>query len=148
MSFDLCEVKQAIRDASPDTCVYIGCDSKRSRDGVVRFATVVILHLEGKHGGKIYSDIETEIFYDKPTNPKLRLVTEAHKAVNLAYELIEVIGERHFEIHLDLNSDPKYKSNAAVKEALGYVLGMLGCEAKIKPEAFAATNAADKLVRN
>jgi predicted RNase H-related nuclease YkuK (DUF458 family) len=40
-----------------------------------------------------------------------------------------------------------YKSNVAVKEALGYVKGTLGIDAKIKPDSFAATHAADHVVR-
>lgn len=144
---DIEEVKEAIRNSSLKTRIYIGCDSKVSRKKKVRFATVVILHIEGKHGGRLFSRIETERHFSKPTEPRLRLVQEAQKAVAIAFELMDVIGERHFELHLDLNSDPKYKSNAAVKEAAGYVFGSLGIEAKIKPEAFAASSAADALVQ-
>jgi predicted RNase H-related nuclease YkuK (DUF458 family) len=52
------------------------------------------------------------------------------------------------EVHLDINPDPKHKSNVAVKEALGWVKGSLNLDAKIKPASFAATHAADHAVRH
>jgi predicted RNase H-related nuclease YkuK (DUF458 family) len=61
---------------------------------------------------------------------------------------MEDVGDRHFEVHIDINPNPRYKSNVAVKEALGYVKGNLGIDAKIKPDAFAAMHAADHLVRH
>jgi predicted RNase H-related nuclease YkuK (DUF458 family) len=76
----------------------------------------------------------------------MRLVNEAYKAVDIASQIMDVVGDRHFELHLDLNSNPKYKSNTAVKEALGYVIGVLGFDAKLKPYAWASSTAADRLV--
>jgi predicted RNase H-related nuclease YkuK (DUF458 family) len=52
------------------------------------------------------------------------------------------------EVHLDINPNPKHKSSIAVKEALGWVKGSLGIDAKIKPDSFAATHAADHVVRH
>ena len=66
-------------------------------------------------------------------------------AVDIASKIIDEIEDRHFELHLDLNTDPKYKSSTAVKEAIGFVLGMLGIKAKVKPNAWASSSAADKL---
>lgn len=142
------EAKAAIRASSLQSKVYIGCDSKRSRkDGAVRYATVIILHIDGKHGGKMWSFIDNEIDYAPVTSPRMRLVNEAYKAVEIAAEIVDTVGTRDFEVHLDLNTNPKYKSNAAVKEALGYVLGVLGFSPKLKPEAWASSSAADKLVQ-
>jgi predicted RNase H-related nuclease YkuK (DUF458 family) len=81
-------------------------------------------------------------------NLRQRLITEAGFAIEAATEIVDVIGNRHLEIHLDINPDPKHKSNIAVKEALGYVKGTTGLDAKIKPESFAATHAADHVVRH
>ena len=79
---------------------------------------------------------------------KVRLQTEVMYTVNLVMELLDVIGDRHMEVHLDLNPSPKHKSYAAVQEALGYVRGMIsGVDVRIKPEAFAASHAADHCVR-
>jgi predicted RNase H-related nuclease YkuK (DUF458 family) len=81
-------------------------------------------------------------------NLKQRLLTEVQMAVTTATEIVEVLGNRHMEIHLDINPNPKHKSSVAVKEALGWVKGSLGIDAKIKPSAFAATHAADHAVRH
>ena len=73
---------------------------------------------------------------------------EVQLAVAAATEVIDVLGDRHMEVHLDINPDPKHKSNVAVKEALGWVKGSLNLDAKIKPASFAATHAADHAVRH
>jgi predicted RNase H-related nuclease YkuK (DUF458 family) len=140
------KLKTAIAESSKETKIYVGCDSKRYADGRVKYATVVILHINGNNGCKMFSFIDNEMDYNKAKNPKMRLVQEAYKAVDLATQIMEYVGDRHFELHLDLNTDPKYKSNSAVKEALGYVIGVLGLDPKLKPYAWASSTAADRLV--
>lgn len=140
------KLKLAISESSEETKVYVGCDSKRYPDGKVKYATVVILHINGNNGCNMFSFIDNEKDYNKASNPRMRLVNEAYKAVDLASQIMEVVGNRHFELHLDLNTDPKYKSNSAVKEALGYVIGVLGFDPKLKPYAWASSTAADRLV--
>jgi predicted RNase H-related nuclease YkuK (DUF458 family) len=49
------------------------------------------------------------------------------------------------EVHADINTDPNFKSNVAFKEAMGYILGM-GYTFKAKPDAFASTYCAGKVV--
>ena len=65
-------------------------------------------------------------------------------AIQKAMEIVDHLGGRKLEVHLDLNPDPKHKSSVAVKEALGYAQGM-GLDAKVKPNSFAATHAADHI---
>jgi predicted RNase H-related nuclease YkuK (DUF458 family) len=48
-------------------------------------------------------------------------------------------------VHADINTDPHFKSNEALKEAMGYILGM-GFVFKAKPDAFASSYCADKVV--
>ena len=43
------------------------------------------------------------------------------------------------------NTNPNFKSNDALKEAMGYILGM-GFAFKAKPEAFASSSCANKVV--
>lgn len=141
------EIQEAIKNSSKTTKVYVGCDSKVTHKGTrAKFATVVILHLEGCHGGKLYSIIEEENVYGDLRNPKMRLLTEAHKAIEVASKVLDVIEDRPFQLHLDFNLNEQHKSFAAVKEATAYVLGVLGCKPLFKPNAFAASTAADKLV--
>jgi predicted RNase H-related nuclease YkuK (DUF458 family) len=50
------------------------------------------------------------------------------------------------EVHADINTDPQFMSNVALKEAMGYILGM-GFKFKAKPEAFASSCCANKVVQ-
>lgn len=139
--------KEAILNSSAESSVYIGCDSQRfKKHGIfyAKYCTVVIVHMDSKRGAKLFH--ESTVMPDYGVI-KQRMLNEVMFAVNAATELLDVIGDRHFEIHIDVNPNPKHKSNVAVKEALGYVRGNLGIEAKIKPHAFAAMHAADHLVR-
>jgi predicted RNase H-related nuclease YkuK (DUF458 family) len=143
------EAKQAILDSSPHSSVYIGCDSIRhaNKKGqwFAKYSTVIIVHMDSKHGCKIFHNS-----VDLPDfgNLKQRLMNEVNYAIGAATEILDVLGDRHMEVHLDINPNPKHKSNVAVKEALGWVKGSLGIDAKIKPESFAATHAADHMVRH
>jgi len=49
------------------------------------------------------------------------------------------------EVHADINTDPHFQSNLALREAMGYILGM-GFVFKAKPDAFASSSCADKVV--
>ena len=140
--------KAAIAASSLESSVYVGSDSIRfKKQGVwyARYSTVVILHIDSKHGCKLFHSSETHRDYG---NMKQRLLTEVGYTVNLALELLDTIGNRHLEVHLDLNANPKHKSNVAVKEGLGYVHGQLpGVQVEIKPNGWAASACADHLVR-
>jgi len=139
--------KETIKNSSPTSSVYIGCDSiryKKKGQWYARYSTVIILHMDSSKGGKIFYHTDTAKDYG---NLRVRLMAEVEHAIEAAQAVIDVIGERHLEIHLDLNADPIHKSNVAVKEAIGWVQGVTGIKAKIKPDSFAATHAADHVVR-
>jgi len=142
------KAREAILNSSEASSVYIGADSIRfkRKDGhwYAKYSTVIILHMDSKHGARIFhKNIEMRDF----GNLRQRLISEVGFAIEAATAILDVLGERKLEIHLDINPNPKYKSNVAVKEALGYVKGTLGIDAKIKPDSFAATHAADHVVR-
>jgi predicted RNase H-related nuclease YkuK (DUF458 family) len=145
------EVKAAIAQASDTSSVYVGCDSIRFKKNgrfFARYATVVILHVDSRHGCRLFYTEETLPDYGKKIESlRQRLLNEAGFAIAIALELMDVIGDRHFEIHLDINPKEEHASNRAVKEATGYVLGATGVTPKIKPFAFAAMHAADKVAR-
>jgi predicted RNase H-related nuclease YkuK (DUF458 family) len=142
------EAKKAILDSSQSSSIYIGCDSirfRKNKQWYAKYSTVIIVHLDTNKGGRIF---HSSVDMPDYGNLKQRLLTEVQLAVTTATEIIDVIGNRHFEIHLDINPNPKHKSSVAVKEALGWVKGSLGMDAKIKPHSFAATHAADHVVRH
>lgn len=142
------QAKQAILDSSPESSVYIGCDSirfKKNKMWYAKYSTVIIVHMDSKRGCKLFHES-----VDMPDfgNLKQRLLNEVQMAVTAATEIVDVLGDRHMEVHLDINPNPKHKSSIAIKEALGWVKGSLGLDAKVKPASFAATHAADHAVRH
>ena len=141
------ETKQAILESSPQSSVYVGCDSiryKKKDQWYAKYSTVVIVHMDSKKGCRLFHESVDMPDYG---NLKQRLLTEVQLAVAAASEILEVLGERHMEIHLDINPSPNHKSNVAVKEAIGWVRGSFGFDPMIKPASFAATHAADHAVR-
>ena len=142
------EAREAILNSSQESAVYVGADSIRYKKGELWFAkysVVIILHMDSKHGCKLFHKTMDLPDYG---NLKQRLLTEVGYAIEAATEIIDIVGDRRLEIHLDINPNPSYKSNIAIKEALGYVRGSLGLDARIKPHSFAATHCADYLVRH
>lgn len=121
--------------------VCIGTDSQ-VRHEVIEFATVIVF-LREKRGGFMY--IHNFKSYQK-MSLKERMITEVAKSVETAYQLCDLLDKYDvgLEVHADINTDPHFESNVALKEAMGYILGM-GFEFKAKPNAFASSSCADKV---
>ena len=122
--------------------VCIGTDSQ-VRGLVTEFATVIVF-LREKKGGFMFIHIEKS---EKPFSLRERMITEVWKSVDVAYKLCDLLDEYDIglEVHADINTDPHYKSNEALREAIGYILGM-GFVFKAMPDAFASSYCADKVV--
>lgn len=144
---NLDEIVKFIEQQDPDTKVYVGCDSERHKIKGTWFAdyiTVVVVHLAGRHGCKVFGAVQRERDYDQNKNkPAIRLMTEVYKASALYIELAKVIAN-DMEVHLDINPNRDYGSSCVVDQAVGYVRGVCGVIPKIKDEAFAASYAADR----
>lgn len=140
------KVKQAIeRETSLGyrLKVCIGTDSQ-VKGLQTEFATVIVF-LREKHGGFMF------IHNEKTTHRysiKERMLVEVAKSIEIAYELCDLFTEYHvdMEVHADINTNPNFKSNEALKEAMGYILGM-GFAFKAKPDAFASSSCANKIVQ-
>lgn len=147
MKYSEDNVRKELAEAPLNTKVYFGCDSRRYRTKKghwwISFATVVVIHLEGSKGCRVFGLVEKE--QDYSGSMKFRLLKEVHKAVEMVLRFEEdlILNDLEYEIHLDINSDEKCKSNIAMKEAAGYVLGTVGIRPLFKPEAFAASCTAD-----
>lgn len=142
--FDLAEIREAIESSSEETAIYIGCDSKtfsKRRQHFAAYVIAIVLHIDGKSGGKLYKQVTIERDFG---NIRQRLMNEVYMAGAIALDVVESIGERPFEVHLDINTDPEHKSSVCVKEATGFIMGTLGITPKLKPEAFAASTISDK----
>ena len=135
--------------------VSIGTDSQKASRGSYKFATVILIRaLEDLgngvtvgRGGMIISSTYYNDF--KAKNKELvneRMVFEVSKSVEVAYEIAPLLDlyDIPLEIHADINPDPIHESNKALQQAIGYILGM-GYSFKVKPDAFASSNCADKL---
>ena len=122
--------------------VCIGTDSQ-VKGSETEFATVIVFLREG-HGGFMF------IHNDKTRQRysiKERMLVEVAKSIEIAYELCDLFTEFDvdMEVHADINTNPSFKSNEALREAMGYILGM-GFAFKAKPEAFASSSCANKIV--
>ena len=78
---------------------------------------------------------------------KERMLMEVAKSIDIAYKLCDVLDRYNveLEVHADINTDPKFKSNTALSEAMGYIKSM-GYVFKAKPDAFASSSCADRFV--
>lgn len=123
--------------------VCIGTDSQvkgRQTD----FATVIVFLRKGKGGFML---IRSESVFHK-MSIKERMLLEVMKSIEVAYQLCDVFTafNTDLEVHADINTNPAFKSNAALKEAMGYITGM-GFAFRAKPEAFASSSCANKIVQ-
>lgn len=138
---------EAIIESDKDSSVYVGCDSvcfKKNGVWYARYATVIIVHHATRHGASIFHNIEVLPDF---RNIKMRMMNEVMFATNAALEVVDFLEGRQLEIHLDINPNPKHKSNVAMKEAIGYVLGNTGLQPTLKPDAWAASHASDHCAR-
>ena len=122
--------------------VCIGTDSQ-VKGQETEYATVIVFLREG-HGGFMF--IHNEKTRQK-YSIKERMLVEVAKSIEIAYELCDLFTEYDvdMEVHADINTNPHFKSNEALREAMGYILGM-GFAFKAKPEAFASSSCANKIV--
>ena len=146
---DLNEVKEFISRQTPETKIYVGCDSERFRINEVWYADyilAVVVHIDGKHGCKLFGEVIRERDYDqKVDRPRFRLMNEAYKLSELYLKLSDVLVGREVEVHLDINPSEMHGSNCVMNEAIGYIRGTCNVIPMIKPKAFAASYAADRL---
>ena len=140
------EVRQTVlreKEAGNELKVCIGTDSQvKGKD--TDFATVIVFIRKGK-GGFMY--IRNESTKQK-MYIKERMLLEVGKSIEIAYALCRIFTMYNvdMEVHADINTNPNFKSNDALKEAMGYIQGM-GFAFKAKPEAFASSSCANKVVQ-
>lgn len=140
------EVKEVIlreKDRGHQLKVCIGTDSQ-VKGAETEFATAIVFVRKG-NGGFMYVNNETS---RKRMSIKQRMMTEVSKSIEIAYLLSGVFTNHNIdmEVHVDINTNPMFKSNDALKEAIGYITGM-GFSFKAKPEAFASSCCANKVVQ-
>lgn len=122
--------------------ICIGSDSQ-VHGSTIHFASVIVF-LREKKGGFMFIHSDKS---EQTMSIKEGMVTEVAKSVQVAYSICDLLDRYNveLEVHADINTDPHFKSNVALKEAMGYILGM-GFKFKAKPNAFASSCCADKMV--
>ena len=145
---DLEQVKKFIDAQTPETKIYLGCDSERLRinnEWYADYILAIVVHINGNNGCKIFGEVQRERVWDqKPGKPAMRLMTEVYKVSELYLQFAEVLVGRHVEVHLDINPDEHYGSSCVISQAVGYIKGTCNIVPFVKPHAFAASYAADR----
>jgi uncharacterized protein len=123
--------------------ICIGTDSQ-VRGNTVEFATAIVFIRSGRGGFML---VNKEVMRHTGSL-RQRMLEEVSRSVAIAYTLCPVLEafDVPMEVHADINTDPQFSSNVALKEAMGYILGM-GYAFRAKPEAFASSSCANKFVQ-
>jgi predicted RNase H-related nuclease YkuK (DUF458 family) len=133
-------LKEKLSEAK-DIQIYVGTDSQNQGEKTL-YASVIVLHY-GNRGG--------HVLYSKESVPKIRnSFNRLWKEVEISVEISEhlkMIGiPKPKYIDIDLNPDPKYRSNQVLRAAMGYIESM-GYSPRCKPFAVSASYIADKLCK-
>ena len=125
----------------PNVELLIGCDSQNVREETV-FAAVVALYNPGKGAHVIYRKWRVPLERVR----SVRLLSEVWYSIEIAEELKNAGLPKAKYIDIDLNPDPKYKSNEVFRQAVGLVEGM-GYSVRYKTLGALVTHAADGLTK-
>lgn len=123
--------------------VCIGTDSQ-VKGAVTEFATVIVFVRE-KRGAFMFIHQDSTLLR---MTIKERMLAEVQRSIEIAYTLCDTLDRYavELEVHADINTNPLFKSNQALSDAMGYILSM-GFVFKAKPEAFASSACANKVVQ-
>lgn len=141
--FDFEQIRDYISSTTESSSVYVGCDSKVIGNTTV-FVSVIVVHINSSNGCKIFYQKDK---VNRAMSLRERLLKEVDYAVFTALSIIDIIGKRKLEVHLDINPNENYKSSVIVKEAIGYVIAQ-GLQPVLKPYSIAAYSVADYIVKN
>lgn len=136
-------IEKYVADASAGgQAIHIGTDSLQcGRE--TQFVTVVAVLTPHSGGRAAYR----RVIVPRVDSLRERLLKEVWHSVELGLQLNQDIkGDLALTIHVDANPSERYMSSKYVQELVGLVLGQ-GFKALIKPDAWAATHAADHIVR-
>ena len=151
MKIDVAEVTEFIQAQGPNTRIYLGADSIRyriHREWWAEYTVAVVVHRDSRHGCKIFGEITQERDYDRRMDrPSLRLMNEVYRVTEMFQRLAPALVGRPVEIHLDINPEDSSGSHCVIQQATGYIRGVCNVIPMVKPDAFAASYAADRIAR-
>jgi uncharacterized protein len=122
--------------------ICIGTDSQVT-GLVTEFATVIVFVRPKRGAFMLISSEKTK----QKFSIKERMLEEVSRSIQIAYKICPILDQYQLdlEVHADINTNPQFKSNTALSDAMGYILGM-GYVFKAKPDAFASSYCANKIV--
>jgi uncharacterized protein len=130
--------------------IYVGCDSEHNGNKT-RYATVVLIYHIGAGAHFIFKNESVP----KVKDMYMKLWGEVERAFTLG-EYLEtelegsykrlVPNEKLVDIDLDLNPNPRWRSNIAYDSGMGFIRSA-GYRVRGKPSAWAASCAADLVCR-
>jgi uncharacterized protein len=125
--------------------IHVGTDAQKI-DHRVEFVTCVVV-LTPQKGGRVFYTRVQRRRRDVHTL-RQKLFTEAWMSVETAMELNPHLPDDvPIVVHLDVNPDRRWASSRHIHEVVGLVLGQ-GFEVLFKPDAWAASHAADHVIKN
>src|SRR5262245_55903343 len=136
------DILEFVRNASRNSqAVHVGTDSLQT-GRLTQFVTVVVILTPGKGG---------RVAYRREVVPRIsslreRLLREVWKSVALGLQFSPIV-KGDLTVHIDANPVVAHKSSQYVHELVGLVVGQ-GFKALIKPDSWAASHAADHVVRS
>lgn len=139
--FDVIPYIQNYLEKTDNIEILIGCDSQNFSDKTT-YAIVIALYNKGKGAHVLYKRWKTQ----RENVSSVRLLNEVWYAVECAEELKSAGIPKVKWIDIDINPDPRYKSNEVLRQAVGLVEGM-GYSVRYKTLGPIATYAADHLVK-
>jgi predicted RNase H-related nuclease YkuK (DUF458 family) len=149
LKIDLEKVTEFIKAQAPGTRVYLGADSERYRykkQWWAEYTVAVVVHINGCNGCKIFGEITRERDYDQRVDrPSMRLMNEVYRVSEMFQLLAPALKDHEVEVHLDINPNELHGSNCVIQQAIGYIRGTCNVIPMVKPDAFAASYAADRL---
>lgn len=134
-------IKDYLKDHNDPVEIMIGTDSQ-NKARVTTYSTVIVLYTPGHGGHCIFKRWNTP----KEKIRQTRLLKEVEESLNVANELVEAGCPKPKYIDIDINPNPKFKSNEVYQAAKGWVESM-GYEVRFKTIAPLVTSAADWLVK-
>ncbi len=138
---DLVDYVKDYMSSKENVEILIGCDSQNFSDKTI-YAIVVALYEPGKGAHVLFRRWKS----DRERVRATRLLNEVWYAIETAEELKNNGIPKPKWIDIDLNPDPRYKSNEVFRQAVGMVEGM-GYKVRYKSLGPIATYAADHIVK-
>ena len=139
---DLIEYVREYISNREDVEILIGSDSQCYGHKKTIYGVVIALYTPGKGAHVLCYRETTPMEYSTPS----RLINEVWKSIEVAEWMRENGLPKPTWIDIDLNPDPKFKSNSVLRQAVGLVEGM-GYKVRYKHLGALTTYAANHLVR-